>query len=361
MGCSSAAGLVLCMVVLFAAGDVEDSSSSSLSSSSSSSSSSCAPVREALTQMSGEPFPSELGSCALVGGSSILEGSGHGLDIEAHDTVIRINRLPHPRHYGDVGSRTDVYFANTLSKFDGLGAKLEWENGVKPQTRFCRHDAASCRDNVTASLPATIVFEGAPFDDFWRLPSDQRRTPPSGPQAIKAAKASILAFLHRRRTLKFQDKKIPFPEAHPVARQSHALHFFEHNLPIVPYSFNQRVDKRINDRVAEWGYSSKPSGGLKAFLTFANLCDSVTLFGYGGAKTSLDGHAEVGHSFQTEESFYKNLQNLQIEENGDSSANNIRHWFPTNFRDFLGFEPYFDRFADRIACLARRQKIRIVQ
>ena len=334
-------------------------------------------VGDALTQISGRPFPSTLGQCALVGGSRSLKGSRYGGAIEALETVIRVNRLPHPRHFADVGTRTDIYFVNTLSKFDRLATRLQWENGVDPQSRSCDHALESCEHFMSG--PKMIVFEGAPFDDFWRVGNVPRTRPPRNQRAVEAAKKSIKNFP--------QNRTVPFPGAHPVAHQSHALHFFEHNLPVVPYKFDQTIDRRINDRVAAWGYSSKPSGGLKAFLTFANLCDSLTLFGFGGDNRSLDGHAEIGHSFHVEHAFYARLQRLGASShhhhhrrrstsaaaaNSSSSSSSssseqekdddIRHFFPTFFKkhptDLL--HRYFQLFADRITCLARHGRISVV-
>jgi len=51
--------------------------------------------------------------CALVGSGSTLAGRALGVAIDAHDVVIRVNRLPQPRvarHTRDFGGRTDVWF-----------------------------------------------------------------------------------------------------------------------------------------------------------------------------------------------------------------------------------------------------------
>ena len=41
-----------------------------------------------------EGIPAALRRCALVGASSNLLGRGLGQEIDGHDTVIRVNRLP---------------------------------------------------------------------------------------------------------------------------------------------------------------------------------------------------------------------------------------------------------------------------
>lgn len=53
--------------------------------------------------------------CALVGSGALLAGRGLGPTIDAHDLVLRVNRLPFPaassRHVADVGARTSVWFS----------------------------------------------------------------------------------------------------------------------------------------------------------------------------------------------------------------------------------------------------------
>ncbi len=56
--------------------------------------------------------PQSLGSCAIVGSSSILLGSGFGEEIDAHDTVWRANVQRPALHTVDVGSRTDLLSLN---------------------------------------------------------------------------------------------------------------------------------------------------------------------------------------------------------------------------------------------------------
>ena len=52
-------------------------------------------------------------SCAVVGNSgSVLLGRQHGLSIDAHDVVIRLNFAPLASHQEDVGSKTQVAFIN---------------------------------------------------------------------------------------------------------------------------------------------------------------------------------------------------------------------------------------------------------
>merc|ERR1719277_2721590 len=60
----------------------------------------------------GAQVPHNLRCCALVGSSSSMMGKRHGPDIDAFDTVIRVNRIPSPRFFQDFGRRTDIVFVN---------------------------------------------------------------------------------------------------------------------------------------------------------------------------------------------------------------------------------------------------------
>lgn len=53
-----------------------------------------------------------VGSVAIVGSSSILTGSSSGVDIDAHDHVIRFNRAPTIEHEQDVGAKTTFRIVN---------------------------------------------------------------------------------------------------------------------------------------------------------------------------------------------------------------------------------------------------------
>ncbi|CAK0872648.1 unnamed protein product, partial [Prorocentrum cordatum] len=70
-------------------------------------------LRDVVSNYTGDDdtLPLPMKRCALVGGSSILHDRGLGPEIDAHDTVIRVNRLPTPAFFADWGRRTDIYFA----------------------------------------------------------------------------------------------------------------------------------------------------------------------------------------------------------------------------------------------------------
>jgi hypothetical protein len=61
-----------------------------------------------------DAFPASLGDCCIVGSSDILNGAGRGNEIDSHQTVIRVNRLPTDEFLQDFGRRTDVIALNRL-------------------------------------------------------------------------------------------------------------------------------------------------------------------------------------------------------------------------------------------------------
>ncbi|NXU47328.1 SIA4B sialyltransferase, partial [Turnix velox] len=69
--------------------------------------------------------PSHCRSCAVVGNSGRLKGSGHGLRIDAHDWVLRMNRAQIAGFELDVGMRTTHHFMYPESAVDlGPGVHL---------------------------------------------------------------------------------------------------------------------------------------------------------------------------------------------------------------------------------------------
>ncbi|XP_064023590.1 CMP-N-acetylneuraminate-beta-galactosamide-alpha-2,3-sialyltransferase 2-like isoform X2 [Pogoniulus pusillus] len=67
---------------------------------------------------SGVQDPSCCRSCAVVGNSGRLRGSGHGLQIDAHDCVLRMNRAQVAGFELDVGRRTTHRFVYPESAVD---------------------------------------------------------------------------------------------------------------------------------------------------------------------------------------------------------------------------------------------------
>merc|ERR1711920_714104 len=82
------------------------------------------------------------GSCALVGASSNLLSQRLGAEIDRHDTVIRINRMPTEKYFADFGQRTDVYFCHNKNvEKSGFSVQFmdgEWRQcGSVPNRTVC--------------------------------------------------------------------------------------------------------------------------------------------------------------------------------------------------------------------------------
>eukprot|EP00288_Rhodomonas_lens_P014376 CAMPEP_0177695036 /NCGR_PEP_ID=MMETSP0484_2-20121128/3248_1 /TAXON_ID=354590 /ORGANISM="Rhodomonas lens, Strain RHODO" /LENGTH=600 /DNA_ID=CAMNT_0019205945 /DNA_START=325 /DNA_END=2128 /DNA_ORIENTATION=+ len=82
-------------------------------------------VRQALPHRGSGASPSDLGSCAVVGSSWVLTGSGLGAEIDGHDSVFRINDAPVEGYQRDVGART-THRVIELACFQEKRFPTEW-------------------------------------------------------------------------------------------------------------------------------------------------------------------------------------------------------------------------------------------
>ena len=75
----------------------------------------CLRLATVLKHVTGAPVRREHGTCAVVGSSGGLTGSGQGARIDAHDAVYRFNSAPTGGPYhADVGNRTNVWIASHI-------------------------------------------------------------------------------------------------------------------------------------------------------------------------------------------------------------------------------------------------------
>merc|ERR1719382_1326339 len=123
-----------------------------------------------ILEMHGQVPPVErFGSCALVGSSAAMRGASLGQEIDKHDTVIRVNRLPDKAVVADVGERTDVYFKNTIADYNGthvwarhFSASGHGDRRSTPD-RWC-----SLSDELHECGFDSVVYEGFRDASKWR-------------------------------------------------------------------------------------------------------------------------------------------------------------------------------------------------
>jgi len=206
-----------------------------------------APLRDAIANSSKEAsFHFE--RCALVGSSPILHGKGRGFEIDMHDTVIRVNRVPQQRFFEDYGQRTDILFAgpgwkgHEIFTSEGLRVESMGQRDFAESALCPYHGGPGCRFSavVLSALPS-----GYPFDKpGWR----------------------------------------PNNTAYPLAVQGHTSR-------IVAEGFSGfHNEEYINSWTPRIPW---PTNGFYSLVTFAPICTTLELFGFGGSGTA-DGHGIDG-------------------------------------------------------------------
>eukprot|EP00747_Dinoflagellata_sp_TGD_P212905 gnl/TRDRNA2_/TRDRNA2_85937_c0_seq2.p1 gnl/TRDRNA2_/TRDRNA2_85937_c0~~gnl/TRDRNA2_/TRDRNA2_85937_c0_seq2.p1 ORF type:complete len:319 (+),score=13.81 gnl/TRDRNA2_/TRDRNA2_85937_c0_seq2:37-993(+) len=211
----------------------------------------------------GPPIRSRFGRCALVGSGQVLKGKGHGHEIDSHDTVIRVNRLPSGPLMQDVGNKTDVYFGGAVAEQDDLyletGIVVTYLGGSKV---LCKYNETKCSFDIV-------------FNDglLWlRRNLSTHRAPP------------------------FEDM---YPRWHPHWKPPRSSFSISHQAEDV-YEFVNKLYRR------KWKGTSRnfpkakngtyPSSGLQAFFTFAPICESITLYGMAGQDATIDDHQVLATS-----------------------------------------------------------------
>eukprot|EP00747_Dinoflagellata_sp_TGD_P165039 gnl/TRDRNA2_/TRDRNA2_185816_c0_seq1.p1 gnl/TRDRNA2_/TRDRNA2_185816_c0~~gnl/TRDRNA2_/TRDRNA2_185816_c0_seq1.p1 ORF type:complete len:356 (+),score=61.89 gnl/TRDRNA2_/TRDRNA2_185816_c0_seq1:103-1170(+) len=227
-----------------------------------------ATTRDIIQKLSNASFPERLGSCALVGSGSSLSGRGHGDQIDKHDTVIRVNRLPTRRFNKDFGKKTDVLFMNRWIEYKGSLTRIEMmgEKGEEGR-QFCNHRTRS-------GCPfKSLVFSGGAAPHGWHVPEEQ---------------------LVRKGWWRSAGNTT-LPIGHQTDLISHVAYFFP------------ALDGKV------------PSGGFKAFLTFAPVCDSLTMYGYSSKPhraIAADGHgAWWRHNYKAEHQLMSKIANGELPDN----------------------------------------------
>lgn len=192
--------------------------------------------------------------CGIVGSASILNGKGHGHDIDAHGTVIRMNRLPVSKYAEDHGRRTDVLMVNHWEQRHGKVALMG------PSRKHCGGSPA-CAENIDCTKGGVNCNFRALITRGW-----------DGCNRAGKYCKGVLEELHR-----------VWGAAPFAVGMQH---------PNISAAAGKLLHKTI---------PTTPSTGFQALITFAPICDSVTLYGMAGGSKTADNHKEEKqHSFTME-------------------------------------------------------------
>jgi len=230
---------------------------------------------ESITMITGSELRAEFKKCAIVGSSGILLEQTLGDAIDAHDTVVRVNRLPVANLTAHVGSKTSILYGNIVSDRVSLLQKAYYKaesftNVPDP----LHHDRLQCPyiyDNATNPCNFDNLVLNSGMLDIgvrWRdvFPEDAPG---------------------------FRPDKSVFPIGHQSLKAMDAVRVLE-------------------EFVFQYGKKGRKRGtsGLHALFTFGPLCEEVDMYGFGGShKYSVDAHKSNGkwHNYDVEHSFMDNL------------------------------------------------------
>ncbi|CAN6344429.1 unnamed protein product [Urochloa humidicola] len=209
-------------------------------------------------------------TCAVVGNSGILLGSGRGAQIDAHDLVVRLNNARVAGYAADVGAKTSISFVNSnILHYCAVRSAIT--------TPGC-----SCHPYGRAVPMAMYVCQPAHLLDA--LICNATATPAS-PFPLLVTDARLDALCAR------------------IAKY-YSLRRFVTTTGEPPGNWTRMHDERY------FHYSS----GLQAVVMALGACDEVSLFGFGkaaGAKhhyhTNQKKELDL-HDYEAEYQFYGDLQ-----------------------------------------------------
>jgi hypothetical protein len=218
----------------------------------------------------GRPRRGRFRTCAVVGNSGILLGSGRGAQIDAHDLVVRLNNARVEGYAADVGAKTSLSFVNSnilhrcavrSAVATGGCACHPYGRAVPMAMYVCQPahllDALICNATATPASPFPLLVTDARLD---------------------ALCARIAKYYSMRRFVSTTGE--------PASNwtRSHDERYFHY------------------------------SSGLQAVVMALGACDEVSLFGFGkaaGAKhhyhTNQKKELDL-HDYEAEYQFYRDLQ-----------------------------------------------------
>merc|ERR1719203_1009566 len=97
--------------------------------------------------ITGRDITTKFSQCAIVGDGTGLVGTRKGIEIDSHETVIRISYLPTSGHFADVGKKTDIYYAgirDSADRFLKEGYDVQYMGRERARCPWC--DGRVCSD-----------------------------------------------------------------------------------------------------------------------------------------------------------------------------------------------------------------------
>lgn len=199
--------------------------------------------------------------CAIVGSGDVLTGAELGAEIDHHDLVVRINRLPTESYYKDFGNKTSILFA--LGKRD--------VHGHGRIALMSPHD-----ENINALREKHIVHS----DDAWTKKCNTPHwTVPAGP--LCKFDALMLWSLAPNATAPHTNMR----KLMRIWRRS--------RIPAAFVMLNVRNAAQYLLKANGLEDGRQPTSGFMAVATFAPICEELTLYGFesrGEERLAADGH-----------------------------------------------------------------------
>merc|ERR1719215_2345850 len=215
------------------------------------------PRYEGLIQMFADgKLPMRFHRCALGGSSSKMNGAGLGKRIDKHDTIIRVNRIPTSKYKKDFGSRTDILFSGAVSEAHPRFSK----KGFQYKKMGGGHE--------TCSFKAGKDKKRCPFEALVMKGSD------------------------------YPEVKKRWEQQYPVEEKG-----WQPSSSVFPVGYQSDATNSLAFAMCK----KRPTGGFQAFLLFATICDSLSLYGFSGGLTA-DKHAMSSlHDLSDEHALYKRI------------------------------------------------------
>jgi len=225
-------------------------------------------------------------SCAIVGSGGLLLGRHLGARIEAHQLVVRVNRIVVNSSLGaDLGNRTDVLFSKLTRYEPGKigGVLLPFVLGSEAQIATSMRCYLVKRPGGRSMCPfRAFVFRGGGADGTAINES-----------AIAEAHAAKIAAYAAAGNGTYTRKNF-MAELRRVAPLTYLSLGYQQ--PDIFSAVNRMV-----------GAAKGASTGFHAVQTFRRFCSQISLFGFMGNNT-YDGHPIIDHMLDREHRLLREMQ-----------------------------------------------------